>query len=160
MGRGIFFFENWQEYSFWIPCGLKILTKSLYLAWFGRQTYLCFLLCFFTQEVKAITINNNTKQATDRVCDLRGRPVARGQQIYGRVGKFVSTQTWSPASFLVASGNSQNNHSPKKFIYYQKRQREHFLIEIDEKDTKVSLFYLMHPAYSKYRENRVFSQDL
>ena len=25
------FFENWQEYVFWIPCGLKISTKSLYL---------------------------------------------------------------------------------------------------------------------------------
>ena len=31
LGRGKFF-ENWQEYTSYIPCGSKISTKSLYLA--------------------------------------------------------------------------------------------------------------------------------
>ena len=30
------FFENWQEYNSQIPCGSKILPKSLYLAWLRR----------------------------------------------------------------------------------------------------------------------------
>ena len=30
------FFENCQEYIAQIPCGLKILTKSLYLTWLRR----------------------------------------------------------------------------------------------------------------------------
>ena len=36
----------------------------------------------------------------------------------------------------------------------------YFLIEIDEKGTKLSLFYLMHPANSNSHENRIFSRDL
>ena len=35
LGRGKFF-KNYQEYNAQIPCGLKILTKSLYLAWLRR----------------------------------------------------------------------------------------------------------------------------
>ena len=31
-----YFLENWQEYIINIPCVLKILTKSLYLAQFRR----------------------------------------------------------------------------------------------------------------------------
>ena len=62
--------------------------------------------------------------------------------------------------FLVANRNSQNNHWPKKLVYYRKWQCEHFLTEIDEKDTKVSLFYLIHLANSNSHENRTFSRDL
>ena len=36
----------------------------------------------------------------------------------------------------------------------------YILIEIDEKDTKVSLLYLMHPANCNSHEKRVFSRDL
>ena len=35
LGRGKFF-ENCQEHIAQIPCGLKISTKSLYLAWLRR----------------------------------------------------------------------------------------------------------------------------
>ena len=41
----------------------------------------------------------------------------------------------------------------KKFVYYRKRRRTYFLIEIGKKDMKVSLFYLIHPANSNSREN-------
>ena len=34
-----FFFENWHGYSTEIPCGSKILSKSLYLAWFSRYKH-------------------------------------------------------------------------------------------------------------------------
>ena len=30
------FFKNCQQYNAQLPCGSKILTKSLYLAWFRR----------------------------------------------------------------------------------------------------------------------------
>ena len=103
-GRGIFFFENWQEYISKIP--LKILTKSLYLTQLRRQKQICvlhfpqpfqngrhfwgenldeialsptvkeidifMLFCYvayysITREVKAISINNNTKQAIEPI---------------------------------------------------------------------------------------------
>ena len=41
------FFENWQEYIDYIPCGSKISPKSGYLARLRRYTYLCFLLCSY-----------------------------------------------------------------------------------------------------------------
>ena len=40
LGRGNFF-ENWQEYIPKIPCGSKILTKSLYLARLRRYKQFC-----------------------------------------------------------------------------------------------------------------------
>ena len=40
LGRGKFF-ENWQEYICKIPCGSKILTKSLYLARLRRYKQFC-----------------------------------------------------------------------------------------------------------------------
>ena len=36
-------FENWAKYSEKIPCGLKILLKSLYLARFLGQKHFCIL---------------------------------------------------------------------------------------------------------------------
>ena len=33
------FFENWHGYSPAIPCGSKISSKSLYLAWFSRYKH-------------------------------------------------------------------------------------------------------------------------
>ena len=38
------FFENWDGYSAEIPCGSKILSKSLYLAWFSRYKHFCVFL--------------------------------------------------------------------------------------------------------------------
>ena len=60
------FFENCQEYIAQIPCGSKLSTKSLYLARFRRYVYV-FCYVAITQEVKAIIINNNTKQAIDPI---------------------------------------------------------------------------------------------
>ena len=37
------FFENWHGYSAEIPCGSKILSKSLYLARFSRYKHFCVL---------------------------------------------------------------------------------------------------------------------
>ena len=37
------FFENWEKYSAEIPCGLKILSKLLYLARFLRYKHFCVL---------------------------------------------------------------------------------------------------------------------
>ena len=37
------FFENWDGYSSEIPCGSKILSKSLYLARFSRYKHFCVL---------------------------------------------------------------------------------------------------------------------
>ena len=37
------FFFNWHGYSAEIPCGSKILLKSLYLAWFLRHKHFCVL---------------------------------------------------------------------------------------------------------------------
>ena len=37
------FFENWHGYSAEIPCGSKILWKSLYLARFSRYKHFCVL---------------------------------------------------------------------------------------------------------------------
>ena len=42
LGRGKLF-KNWQEYNAQIPCGSKILTKSLYLARLRRQKQICVL---------------------------------------------------------------------------------------------------------------------
>ena len=39
-----FFFENWDNYSAEIPCGSKISSKSLYLAWFSRYKHFCVFL--------------------------------------------------------------------------------------------------------------------
>ena len=38
------FFENWDNYSAEIPCGSKISSKSLYLAWFSRYKHFCVFL--------------------------------------------------------------------------------------------------------------------
>ena len=75
-------------------------------------------------------------------------------------GKFVSSRTGSPASFLVASQNSRNNHLPEKFNQYRKRRRTYLVIEIDENDTKVSLFYLMHPVNSKSLVRIGYSREI
>ena len=40
LGRGIFF-KNCKECNAQIPCGLKILMKSLYLARFRRYEHIC-----------------------------------------------------------------------------------------------------------------------
>ena len=37
------FFQNWDNYSAEIPCGSKISSKSLYLAWFSRYKHFCVL---------------------------------------------------------------------------------------------------------------------
>ena len=37
------FFQNWQEYTSYIPCGSKISTKSLYLARLRRYKQFCVL---------------------------------------------------------------------------------------------------------------------
>ena len=37
------FVENWDDYSAEIPYGLKILSKSLYLAQFSRYKHFCVL---------------------------------------------------------------------------------------------------------------------
>ena len=37
------FFQNWDNYSAEIPCGSKILLKSLYLARFSRYKHFCVL---------------------------------------------------------------------------------------------------------------------
>ena len=37
------FFQNWDNYSAEIPCGSKISSKSLYLAWFLRYKHFCVL---------------------------------------------------------------------------------------------------------------------
>ena len=37
------FFENWDGHSAEIPCGSKISSKSLYLAWFSRYRHFCVL---------------------------------------------------------------------------------------------------------------------
>ena len=54
-------------------------------------------------------------------------------------------------------GNTQN--WPKKFVYYRKRRRTYFIIEMGEIDMKARLFYLILPAYSDSRENSVISRD-
>ena len=40
------FFENWVSYSAVLPCGSKILSKSLYLAWFSRYKHFCIFFFF------------------------------------------------------------------------------------------------------------------
>ena len=62
-------------------------------------------------------------------------------------GKFVSTRTGSPASFLVESKQSKQSLT-KEICLLSEATYISFLIEIGEKDTKLSLFYLMHPANS------------
>ena len=46
----IFFFENWHGYSAEIPCGSKILSKSLYLAGFSRCKH--FYVLQFLQKIR------------------------------------------------------------------------------------------------------------
>ena len=43
LGGGGEFFKNYQEYNAQIPCGSKILTKSLYLARLRRWKGICVL---------------------------------------------------------------------------------------------------------------------
>ena len=44
-------FKNWAEYITQIPCGWKILMKSLYLLWLRRQKQICiFAFKSFTQN--------------------------------------------------------------------------------------------------------------
>ena len=45
-----FFFENWHGYSAEIPCGSKILLKSLYLAGFSRYKH--FYVLQFLREIQ------------------------------------------------------------------------------------------------------------
>ena len=47
--RENFFFENWHGYSAEIPCGSKILSKSLYLAGFLRYISI-FMFCNFCEK--------------------------------------------------------------------------------------------------------------
>ena len=51
------FFQNWDNYSAEIPCGSKILSKSLYLARFSRYKHFCvlqFLRKFWKFKMAAI----------------------------------------------------------------------------------------------------------
>ena len=43
LGETNFSFENWDGYSAEIPCGSKLLSKSLYLARFLRYKHFCVL---------------------------------------------------------------------------------------------------------------------
>ena len=43
-GETKFFFQNWDSYSAEIPCGSKILSKSLYLARFSSNKHFCVFL--------------------------------------------------------------------------------------------------------------------
>ena len=45
-----FFFENWDNYSPEIPCGSKILWKSLYLAGFSRYKH--FYVLQFLRKIR------------------------------------------------------------------------------------------------------------
>ena len=76
-------------------------------------------------------------------------------------GKFVSTRTGSPASFF-GSQSEQSKQPLTEEIRLLSRVMTYiyFLIEIDEKHMKLSLFYLMHPANSNSHENRVFPQNI
>ena len=83
----------------------------------------------------------------------------RGRQICGRVGKFISTRTGSPASFFGSqSKQSKQPLTEEIHLLSEATTYIYFLIEIDEKDTKL-LFYLMHQANSNSHENMVFSRD-
>ena len=66
LGRGKFF-ENCQDYIAEIPCGLKISTKLSISHALGDRHIYVFCYVAITQEVKAITINNNTKQIIDPI---------------------------------------------------------------------------------------------
>ena len=67
LGRGKFF-ENYQEYIAQIPCGSKILTKSLYLARLRKQKQICVLPflakikngCHFWEEENFLKIAKGT----------------------------------------------------------------------------------------------------
>ena len=48
--RENFFFENWHGYSAEIPCGSKILSKSLYLAGFSRYKH--FYVLQFLRKIR------------------------------------------------------------------------------------------------------------
>ena len=95
-------------------------------------------------------------------CDLCGGPVARGRQIYGRVGKIHLHSDSGVLNLFFGSQSKQAKQPLTEEIHLLSEATTYiyFLIEIDEKDTKLSLFYLMHPANSNSHKNRVFSQDL
>ena len=57
--RDKIFFQNWDNYSAEIPCGSKILSKSLYLAGFSRYKHFCVLQ--FLRKFKMATIFGETK---------------------------------------------------------------------------------------------------
>ena len=61
------FFENWQEYIALIPCGSKISTNRSISHHLGDRHIYVFSYVAITQEVKAITTNNNTNQAIDPI---------------------------------------------------------------------------------------------
>ena len=44
------FFENWHGYSAEIPCDSKILSKTIYLAWFSRYKH--FYVLQFLQKIQ------------------------------------------------------------------------------------------------------------
>ena len=52
------FLENWDGYSAEIPCGLKISSKSLYLARFSRHKHFCVLQ--FLRKFKMAAILGET----------------------------------------------------------------------------------------------------
>ena len=61
------FFENCQEYIALIPCGSKIRRNRSISHGLGDRHIYVFCYVAITQEIKAIAINNNTKQAIDSI---------------------------------------------------------------------------------------------
>ena len=89
------------------------------------------------------------------VCDLHGGPVTRGQQIYGQVRK-ICLHSDRESSIFFGSQLKQLKQPLTEEIHLLSETTTYiyFLIEIDEKDKKVSLFYLMHPANSNSHKEK------
>ena len=87
--------------------------------------------------------------------------MTRGQQIYGQVRK-ICLHSDRESSIFFGSQLKQLKQPLTEEIHLLSETTTYiyFLIEIDEKDKKVSLFYLMHPANSNSHKKRVFTGDL
>ena len=102
---------------------------------------------------KFLPLNRRVGGFTQRVTFA----AARGRQIYGRVGKIRLHSDQESYIFFGSQSKQLKQPLTKEIrLLLESTTYIYFLIEIDEKGTKLSLFYMMHSANSNSHENRVF----
>ena len=148
------FFEKWDRYSAEIPCGSKISSKSLYLAWFSRYKHFC-VLQFFRKirKFKMAAIFGETKifENWDRYFAEMGQKFRRNRSIsHG----FRDISIFVFCNFCEKFENSKWPPYLARQIFFENWDRYSAEIPCGSKILSKSLYLA---RFSRYKQFYIFS---